>query len=233
MAKFKINTNLLNIEIKYKFFINDRNPLNEDSKEYNISLSLNDETFYLSGNGENSFHTGTVNLLRFNQIKVTNICNKNILFWVQLGSFVENDYEIFYASQKPYNGMMSTSKIYLFVFDFINILNKKDIGLYPYKFIFNFEKPPSGKCNGYYRQSLVNKNFDALNFIFTPTSINSIYYDVTTSENIISIDDDLNLEELDYILNRNKNLYLNTIIRKINGYLRVNFYMEYKYNYKL
>ena len=229
-AKFKINTNLLNVEIKYKFFINDRNPLNEDSKEYNISLSLNDETFYLSGNGENSFHTGTVNLVRFNQIKVTNICNKNILFWVQLGSFVEKDYEIFYASQKPYNGMMSTSKIYLFVFDFINILNKKDIGLYPYKFIFNFEKPNSSKCNGYYRQSLVNKNFDALNFIFTPTSINSIYYDVTTSENIISIDDDLNLEELDYILNRNRNLYLNTIIRPINGYLRVNFYMEYKYD---
>ena len=229
-SKFKINTNLLNVEIKYKFFINDRNPLNEDSKTYNISLSLNDETFYLSGIGENSFHTGTVNLAKFNQIRVTNICNKNILFWVQLGSLIENDYDIFYASQKPYNGMMSTSKIYLFVFDFINILNKKDIGLYPYKFVFNFEKPNSSKCNGYYRQSLVNKNFDALNFIFTPTNINSIYYDITTSENIISIDDDLNLEELDYILNRNRNLYLNTIIRPIIGYLRVNFYMEYKYD---
>ena len=229
-SKFKINTNLLNAEIKYKFFINDRNPLNEDSKEYNISLSLNDETFYLSGNGGNSFHTGNVSLARYNQIKVTNICNKNILFWVQLGSFFENDYEIFYASQRPYNGMIQTSKIYLFVFDYINILNKKDIGLYPYKFVFNFEKPNSSKCNGYYRQSLVNKNFDALNYIFTPTSINSIYYDITTSENIISIDDDLNLEELDYILNRDRNLYLNTIIRQINGYLRVNFYMEYKYD---
>ena len=228
-SKFKINTNLLNVEIKYKFFLNDRNPLNKDSKEYNISLSLNNETFYLAGIGENSFHTGTVNLAKFNQIRVTNICNKNILFWVQLGSFVENDYEIFYASQKPYNGMMSTSKIYLFVFDFINILNKKDIGLYPYKFVFNFEKPNSSKCNGYYRQSLVNKNVDSLNLIFIPTSINSIYYDITTSENIISIDDDLNLEELDYILNRNKHLYLNTIIRPIIGYLRVNFYMEYKY----
>ena len=227
-SKFKISTNLLNAEIKYKFFINDRNPLNEDSKAYNISISLNDETFYLSGNGGNSFHKGTVSLARFKQIRVTNICNKNILFWVQLGSFAENDYEIFYASQKPYNGMMSTSKIYLFVFDFINILKKKDIGLYPYKFVFNFEKPNSSKCNGYYRQSLVNKNFDAQNFIFNPTSINSIYYDITTSENIISIDDDLNLEELEYILN--KNLYLNTIIRQINGYLRVNFYMEYKYD---
>jgi len=133
-----------------------KNPFNEEYQEYNISISINNESFYLSQIDNNIFHIGVASILRFNQVKITNNCHKSLLVWVQIENFDESNYEVFYASQNYFNGVISTGKIYLFLFDYINIIKKKDIGLYPYKFIFHLEKPISSKCNGYYHQLLVN-----------------------------------------------------------------------------
>ena len=198
--------------------------------EYNISISINNESFYLSIKDNNSIHRGIVNIIRYNQIKITNLCHKNVLIWGQIGKLEENDYEIFYASEKPFTGLMTTGKIYLFVFDYINIIKKKEIGLNPYKFIFDLEKPISSKCNGYYHQSLVSKNLNIKKYIFNPTNINAIYYEIIQYGKVFSFFNEMSLEEFIYIFNNNKNYYLNTLIQQINGYLKVNFYMEYQYD---
>ena len=229
-TKYKININSVNGEIKYKFFLYNGNPLNEDNDEYNISISINNESFYLSIKDNNSIHRGIVNIIRYNQIKITNLCHKNVLIWGQIGKLEENDYEIFYASEKAFTGLMTTGKIYLFVFDYINIIKKKEIGLNPYKFIFDLEKPISNKCNGYYHQSLVSKDLDIKKYIFNPTNINAIYYEIIQYGKVFSFFNEMSLEEFIYIFNNNKHYYLNTLIQQINGYLKVNFYMEYQYD---
>jgi len=152
------------------------------------------------------------------------------LVWVQIENFDESNYEVFYASQNYFNGVISTGKIYLFLFDYINIIKKKDIGLYPYKFIFHLEKPISSKCNGYYHQLLVNRNFEPKKLVFSPTNINSIYYEITINGDILHLYDELSFEDFNFILNKDKYYYLNTLLRQINGYLLVNFHMEYKYD---
>ena len=227
-SKYKINLNSISGEIKYKFFIFYYNPSNDNNNEYNLSITINNESFFLSKKENNRIHIGVINILRFNQVRITNYGHKNVLIWTQIGNLGENDYEIIYASEKAFNGVMTTGTTYLFVFDYLNIINKKILGLYPYKFQFNLEKPISSKCNGYYFQSLVNSNFIAENFIFSPTNVNSIYYEIIHSGNNISLYDELSFEEFDIIL-KNK-YYLNTLIRQVNGYLIVNFYMEYKYD---
>ena len=230
LAKFKINLNQFTGEIKYKFFLINRNPFNEEYQDYNISISINNESFYLSQIDNNIFHIGVASILRFNQVKITNNCHKNLLVWVQIENFDESNYEVFYASQNYFNGVISTGKIYLFLFDYINIIKKKDIGLYPYKFIFHLEKPISSKCNGYYHQLLVNQNFDPKKLVFSPTNINSIYYEITINGDILHLYDELSFEDFNFILNKDKFYYLNTLLRQINGYLLVNFHMEYKYD---
>ena len=217
-------------EIKYKFFLVNKNPFNEEYQEYNISISINNESFYLSQIDNNIFHIGVASILRFNQVKITNNCHKSLLVWVQIENFDESNYEVFYASQNYFNGVISTGKIYLFLFDYINIIKKKDIGLYPYKFIFHLEKPISSKCNGYYHQLLVNRNFEPKKLVFSPTNINSIYYEITINGDILHLYDELSFEDFNFILNKDKYYYLNTLLRQINGYLLVNFHMEYKYD---
>ena len=227
-TKYRINLNSLSGEIKYKFLLINNGPFIEDDNEYNISISINNESFYLSKKDNNLIHRGIINIIRFNQVKITNNCHKNVLIWSQIGNLDENDYEVFYASEKAFNGIMTTGKTYLFVFDYMNIINKKQLELCPYKFIFNLEKPVSSKCNGYYFHSLVKSNFKAKNFVFSPTNVNSIYYEIIQSGNNISFYNDLSFEEFDFILK--DKYYFNTLIQQINGFLKVNFYMEYKYN---
>ena len=227
-AKYKINLNSISGEIKYKFIIFTYNPLIDYNNACNLSVSINNESFYLSKNENNRIHRGVITISRFNQVKITNNCHNNFLIWTQIGNLGGNEYEIIYASKKNFNSVMTTGKIYLFIFDFINIVNKKLFGLYPYKFIFNLIKPVSNTCNGYYFQSLVNSNFNEENFIFGPTSVNSIYYEILQSGNKISLYDELNFEEFNEILK--DKYYLNTLIQQINGYLIVNFYMEYKFD---
>ena len=228
IIRFKINLNSANGDIKYKFLLFNGYSFIEDNDEYNISITVNNESFYLSKKDNNLAHRGIINIIRFNQVRIVNYCHKNILIWTQIGNLDENDYRIYYASEKAFNSVTTTGKTYLFVFDYINIINKKSYGLYPYKFIFNLQKPVSSKCNGYYFHSLVNSYFRAENFLFSPTNVNSIYYEIIHSGNNISFFNELSFEEFHLILK--DKFYLNTLIQQINGYLIINFYMEYRYN---
>ena len=228
--KYKININSISGEMKYKFLLYNGNPLNEDNDEYNVSISINNEFFYLSIKDNNFIHRGVANILRNNNVRINNLCHKNVLIWGQIGNLEENKYEIFYASEKSFTGVMTIGKVYLFVFDYITIIKKKEIGLYPYKLVFDLEKPISSKSNGYYHQSLVNKDLDIKKFIFNPTNINAIYYEMAHFGKIISFFNEITLEDFNYIFNDDKHFYLNTLIQQINGYLKVNFYMEYKYD---
>ena len=232
IIKYRINLNTANGEVKYKFLLFNDYALIDDNNneydEYNISITINNESFYLSKKDNNLVHRGIINIIRYNQVKIVNNCHKNVLIWTQIGNLDESDYKIYYASEKAFNSVTTTGKAYLFVFDYINIINKKNYGLYPYKFIFNLQKPVSSKCNGYYFHSLVNSKFRVKNFLFSPTNVNSIYYEIIHSGNNISFFNDLSFEEFNLILN--DKFYLSTIMQIINGYLIINFYMEYKYN---
>ena len=226
--RYKINLNSLSGEIKYKFFFHHQILLNENNN-YNVSILINNnEFFYLTQKYNNMFHIGNISIIRYNQVRIENICHQDLIVWAQIGNLYENEYEILYASEKAFNGVMTTGTIYLFIFDYINIINKEDLGLYPYKFVFNLEKPISNKCNGYYHQSLVKKNSIARNYIFRPNNINSIYYEFKNSGDNISFCDKMSLEELNLILK--DKFYLYTLIQQINGYLLVDFHLEYKYD---
>ena len=227
LVKYKVNLNSFTGEMNYKFFFNKLNLLNENNN-YNISITLNNESFYLSQKYNNIFQKGIASIVRYNLVKIENICQQNILLWTQIGKLDENEYNIFYASERAFHGVMTTGTIYLFIFDYNNIINKKDLGLYPYKFVFNLEKPVSNKCIGYYHQSLVNKNIKASNTIFKPNNINSIYYELKNSGDNISFSDKINLDELTSILT--DKLYFYTLIQQVNGYLLVDFHFDYKYD---
>ena len=229
-TKCKININSQNKVIKYKFLLFNGNPLNEDNDKYNVSININNESFYLSIRDNNGIHRGIANIERFNQVTIINNCKKNVLIWGQIGDLNEDDYEIIYASEKSFNSIISTGKIYLFIFDYISIIKKAEKeGLYPYKFIFNLEKPISSRCNGYYRHLLSRDNSKGENFIFTPSKINSIYYEIIQPGNNFSFFNDIYFEEFNNIFN-NKSIYLNTLIQQKNGYLKVDFHIEYIYD---
>ncbi len=225
--KYKINLNSFTGEINYKFFFHTINLLHENNN-YSISITLNNESFNLSQKYNNVCHRGIANTVKHNVVKVGNICQQNIVLWAQIGQLEENEYNIFYASERAFHEVMTTGTIYLFIYDYNNIIKKKDLGLIPYKFVFNLEKPLSSRCNGYYHLSLVNKNINASNLIFRPTNINSIYYELKNPGDNISFDDKINLEELNTILT--DKFYFYTLIQQVNGYLFVDFHLDYKYD---
>ena len=229
-AKYKINLNSQNQAIQYTFLLYNGNPLNEDIDKYNVSININNESFYLSKKDNNDIHKGIINIEKYNQVTIINNCHKNVLILGHIGNLQEQVYEIIFASEKSFNNIMISGKIYLFVFDYINIIKKAEKeGLYPYKFIFNLEKPFSNRCNGYYQHSFSSENFQENNYIFSPSKINSIYYEIIQTGNNFSFFNDISFEEFHYIFN-NKSLYLYTIIQQITGYLKVDFHIEYIYD---
>ena len=228
--KFKININPFSSKIIYKFYCFNENFLYKDNNEYNLSITINNESFYLSNEDKDNIYTGTACILRYNQIRAINEGNNNVLIWAQIGEKFEHEYEIIIASQNSFQNVITAGKIYLFILDYQNIIEKKTRALSPYKFILYFEKPMSGKCNGYYHRALLKDLSNLDEYIFSPNSINSIYYELSSIRDQLPIVDDITSEELDLKYNNKKYPYLSLLLQQINGYLGVHFYMEYKYD---
>ena len=214
---YPINLNSKFGDINYTFMLCTEN-LQSISDDQDIIITINDIQLFLSN--KDTIKKGKISASSIDHIQIKNNFQKNIIIWVLISRSNADDYEVFYASEKSFDGIMTTGKIYLFVFDYINIISKRDKGLYPYKFIFNLEKLKSNVCNGYYYQTIDDKNF----FIFRPSNINSIYYEMTNNENNIYMNNVI-FSPKSYI--DNDTFCLNTLIQQNNGYLKVHFYVEY------
>ena len=79
IIRFKINLNSANGDIKYKFLLFNGYSFIEDNDEYNISITVNNESFYLSKKDNNLAYRGIINIIRFNQVRIINYCHKNVI----------------------------------------------------------------------------------------------------------------------------------------------------------
>ena len=227
ITKYKININSINELLKYKFIIFGYEP----EYEFNIIININNKKINISSSDKIRIYTGEINISKYNnQIRIFNNGNQNLFIWSIIGNFEDSNIKIFNASNSFFSGIMSVGKTYLFVFDYFNIINKESLGLLPYKFIFSLEKANSLKSNGYYSQFLASINFSVENNIFNLFDINSIYFELKNSDEIISFNDGLNFENFDSYLNTYKKQNIYTFINSVSGYLIIKFYMIYKYD---
>lgn len=229
ISRFKIITGDNNEYLKYKFFVHKGNY--DPEYQYNISIFLNNKEINVLSNDSIRIYNGSTYILKFNnQIRIINNGHQDVLIWTIFGDYNESDYEMFNASSKSFNNIMNSGKTYLFIFDYFNIINKKNIGLDPYKFIFTLERPISVKSDGYYLQFLSKKKIPIKNLLFELSSINSIYFEIRNQEEILDLNNNITFSHNNSFINALKDYNLNTLINQINGYLTINFYMIYKYD---
>ena len=235
----KISESLINKNIKYQFFM-----INYGKNTYyNYSIYFNDFLIILDSNSEHNktlnrkinymvYYSDTMQMINQNRISIFNYCNQDNIIWVKLGNLARNSYILCYISKKSLNHQMMSNKLYFLVIDWNDVLKKKQFGLNPYKIIFKIICESISKCAGFYFQSLyTEQNIIVEDFPSFPNDISSIYYEINNQFGEIDLSEDLSLEEYNDILlndNQTKNFY--TQIMQFNGYLSIQFYMEYEYN---